>query len=111
MFGGVPIIFNPFILKDSEERLFPVSKHRSKRIHKKLVKRFGGEFKKVPAIWMIDGRLYAHPSFKKELEATKCVSMTGPSLPSAFPAPIAQPRWNLSGIHSKRPLVDLRTCS
>lgn len=53
IFGGIPIHVTPYALKDSERRLFPESKHRSKRIRKKLIKRHGGEFQKVPAIYQI----------------------------------------------------------
>jgi len=35
--------------KESDERLFPASRHRSARIRKKLIKRFGGEFRRLPA--------------------------------------------------------------
>lgn len=59
---GVRLICTPLALKDGDERLFPESKNRSKRIHKKLVKRFGGEFKKVPAIYRMGDSLLAHPS-------------------------------------------------
>jgi hypothetical protein len=62
MFGGIQMIVSPFALKDSDVRLFPESKNRSARILKKLVKRFGGEFKKVPAIWQIEDRLIVHPA-------------------------------------------------
>ena len=54
-FAGLPFYVSPLALKE-EERLFPASKHRSRRIHKKLVKRFGGEFRKVPAIFKVTPR-------------------------------------------------------
>lgn len=63
MFGlGLKLICNEFCLKDSDVRLFPASKNRSRRIHKKLVKRFGGEFKKVPAIFVAGDTIYCHPA-------------------------------------------------
>lgn len=65
---GLRIIFDPNTLKDGDERLFPVSRHRSARIHKKLVKRFGGEFRKVPCMWRFKDTIIAHPSFKTEIE-------------------------------------------
>lgn len=68
MYAGMRLIFTASALKDSNERTFPVSRHRSKRIHKKLVKRFGGEFRKVPAIYSTRDTIFAHPSFKAELE-------------------------------------------
>src|SRR5687767_11936752 len=63
------LIYDPSALETSEERLFPASKHRSKRIHKKLVKRFGGEFRKNPAMYRIGDVIVAHPSFKAAIEA------------------------------------------
>lgn len=69
MIGGLQIIFSTNALEDTEERLFPVSKHRSKRIHKKLVKRFGGEFRKKPCMWRMGDTIYAHPAFKAALNA------------------------------------------
>lgn len=69
MIGGLRIIFDENALADTQERLFPASKHRSKRIHKKLVKRFGGEFRKQPCMWRVPGAIIAHPSFRAEIEA------------------------------------------
>jgi hypothetical protein len=68
MYYGVHIYYSHHALKDSEERLFPFSKHRSKRIHKKLLKRFGGEFKKIPAIFKTPNGFIAHPFLKSEIE-------------------------------------------
>lgn len=52
-------------------RNFPESRHRSKRIHKKLVKRFGGEFRVEPAAFETPHGLIIHPVLFKELmEAT-----------------------------------------
>lgn len=61
------IIITPDVLKDTDERLFPQSRNRSRRIHKKLVKRFGGEFRKVPCIVEIGDTMYVHPSIEAEL--------------------------------------------
>ena len=58
---GLKIFVDPNVLEDTEERLFPESKHRSKRIHKKLVKRFGGEFMKAPCILKAPTAIYMHP--------------------------------------------------
>lgn len=68
-FGGLPIIWSIFALKATDERLFPVSRHRSRRIHKKLVKRFGGEFRKVPAIFQTPQGLIVHPALRSSIEA------------------------------------------
>jgi hypothetical protein len=52
------------------ERLFPVSCHRSRRIHKKLVKRFGGEYRMVikPKAIRIGDAIYIHPSLYQQLK-------------------------------------------
>lgn len=67
-FGGICITYSTVALKATDERLFPFSKHRSRRIHKKLVKRFGGEFRKVPAIFQTPQGLIAHPALRAEIE-------------------------------------------
>jgi hypothetical protein len=66
-FDGVRIIKDHNALAETTERLFPTSRHRSKRVRKKLMKRFGGEFRKVPAIFRIQGRIIAHPARYAEL--------------------------------------------
>lgn len=68
MFNGMPIVedFRCFI--DSEVRTFPESRHRSARIKKKLVKRFGGEFMKVPGIIQAFGGLVVHPSIYAQMK-------------------------------------------
>jgi hypothetical protein len=43
--------------------------NRSRRIHKKLAKPFGGEFRQCPAMWRIGDTIYAHPTFRSQLEA------------------------------------------
>jgi hypothetical protein len=45
-------------LVDTPERNFPVSKNRSRRIHKKLIKRYGGEFKKKVAMISLPSSTY-----------------------------------------------------
>ena len=68
-FGGLPIFWSIYALKVTDERLFPLSKHRSRRIHKKLVKRFGGEFRKVPAVFQTPQGLIAHPALRNDIES------------------------------------------
>lgn len=68
-FNGIEVIEDHNALANTTERTFPASRHRSKRIHKKLVRRFGGEFKKEPAIFQIQGRIIAHPARYAELKA------------------------------------------
>lgn len=65
---GLEIVVSDLALKDSDVRLFPESKHRSRRIHKKLVKRFGGEFRKVPCIWRMADKILMHPTLYAELQ-------------------------------------------
>lgn len=66
---GLKIIYSTAALEETKERLFPFSKHRSKRIRKKLIKRFGGEFRKKPSIYKMGDTLFVHPSLKNSLEA------------------------------------------
>lgn len=67
--NGIQIYESPHALEETDERTFPASKNRSARIHKKLVKRFGGEFRKVPCIWKTPMGLVAHPALYAELKA------------------------------------------
>ncbi len=67
-FAGVKIIVSPHALEETDERLFPKSRYRSKRIHKKLCKRFGGEFRKVPCIWKTPQGLVCHPDMYSRLK-------------------------------------------
>ena len=67
-FAGVRITFSELALRDTEERLFPRSRHRSARIRKKLIQRFGGEYRKEPVIWQTPAGIIAHPSFRKAIE-------------------------------------------
>ncbi len=62
------IIVSQYALKDSDQRLFAESRHRSQRIRKKLIKRFGGEFRKVPCIYQMGGKLVAHPTMYERLK-------------------------------------------
>ncbi len=79
-FGQVKVIMSPFALKDTDERLFPASKNRSARIRKKLLKRFGGEFRQVPCIFRTGDTIIAHPvlyyRLQSELDAHARVSKT-----------------------------------
>lgn len=66
---GVRIIQDPNCLEDSEERLFPYSRHRSARVLKKLIKRHGGEYRKKPAMYRLgDGMIICHPSLYRQIE-------------------------------------------
>lgn len=66
--GGMRILTDPFCLKQTTERLFPESKHRSARIRKKLLRRFGGEFRMVPAMFKIGpDTIVAHPAIYSQV--------------------------------------------
>ena len=64
---GVQVHFSPHAVK--RERNFPVSKHRSKRVHKKLVKRFGSEFRDDPALFKTPMGIVAHPALRAAIMA------------------------------------------
>jgi hypothetical protein len=65
--GGIRLFVSDFCLKDTTDRMFPVSKNRSARIRKKLVRRFGGEFRRVPCIWQTPDAIFAHPTLYAEI--------------------------------------------
>lgn len=67
--AGVRVIYTVNALRHTDERLFPVSLHRSQRILKKLIRRHGGVYRKAPAMLMVDGVVYCHPALKPRLEA------------------------------------------
>lgn len=49
--------------KNSKDRNFKKSKHRRKRLHKKLLKKFDGhEFKQEPAIYINGNNYIVHPA-------------------------------------------------
>lgn len=83
---GLRIVWTTSALEETTERLFPASRNRSARIRKKLVKRFGGEFRKVPCMWRAGWIVYAHPSLKPRLEAEIAKANAGRSAPP--PAPL-----------------------
>jgi hypothetical protein len=62
------IVFDPNALETTEERLFPASRHRSARIRKKLIRRYGGEFRLAPAMWRVGDALYVHPALRATIE-------------------------------------------
>lgn len=67
-YGGLGIIVSEHALEDSDQRNFPVSRHRSARVHKKLVKRHGGEFRKVGCAFKMGGKLFMHPNIYAEFQ-------------------------------------------
>jgi hypothetical protein len=68
MFNGCRVVVSEAALAETTERNFPLSRHRSRRVHKKLVKRFGGEFRKEPAIFQTPDSFIMHPTRWVEVE-------------------------------------------
>lgn len=67
-FGSMRIIETANALEKTKERLFPESKHRSPRIRKKLVRRYGAEFRMKPTAWIANGdTLIVHPVLASEI--------------------------------------------
>jgi hypothetical protein len=66
--NGMQVIVSDTCLAETTERNFSLSRHRSRRVYKKLVKRFQGEFRKEPAMFQIQGKLYVHPARYQELK-------------------------------------------
>lgn len=71
-FNGVPVRFSDHALEETEERLFPENRYRSARIHKKLVKRHGGEFRMKPCVFQMQvagtTMIVAHPAHRHLFE-------------------------------------------
>lgn len=66
---GLRIIYSPYALEATADRLFPESRNRSARIRKKLIKRHGGEFRMKPCMWQVGDTIYAHHSLRPQVEA------------------------------------------
>ncbi len=67
--NGLPVVVTTNAVEDSGERHFPPSRHRSARVLKKLIKRYGGVYKKRPACWLLNGVVYCHPTLADRLKA------------------------------------------
>lgn len=76
---GVTFIESAYALKETKERLFPVSRHRSARIRKKLVRRHGGEYRMVPAAFGLPGgKILVHPEIAAEVRRQLGQAIGGP---------------------------------
>lgn len=64
---GLQVVFTPHAVEKTDERLFPFSRHRSRRVLKKLIKRFGAEFRTKPAMYRVGNKLLAHPALQSEI--------------------------------------------
>ncbi len=71
--GGITVVPSPWATR--EKWNFKPSRHRSKRVHKKLLKRFGCQTVKVPAMYMIDGTYVAHPEMIEALKPKRLLTM------------------------------------
>ena len=49
------------------ELYFPISKNRSKRVYKKLLKRYGSQERYKPACLRVNGDYWIHPIFEKQI--------------------------------------------
>ena len=87
----VSISFLGLCVGDHDRAPVPASKNRSRRIHKKLVKSFGGEFRQKPATYRINDTIYAHPAFRSQLEAKREANRV--RLQSAYQNAILQQTW------------------
>ena len=68
-FHGVRIVVSEHALEETDVPLFPVNPDRKPRVQKKLLKRFGSQFKRVPCIWTTaDGGIVCHPSMYEQLK-------------------------------------------
>ena len=47
--------------------LFPPSKHRSKRVHKKLLKRHGVQYRDPPAVLRVGDLMLVHPALTAQI--------------------------------------------
>lgn len=67
-FSDISIIQSPYATR--EHWNFRPSRYRSRRLHKKLVKKFGGQVVIVPAIYMINSNTaVAHPDIVAAIAA------------------------------------------
>jgi len=67
------IVITEVAVVKTDELYFPDSRHRSKRVWKKLFKRYGTQRIYKPAILKVDGDIWVHPVFESELRQ-KCRS-------------------------------------
>jgi hypothetical protein len=58
-FGGVQVIIAPHAIETFYR--FKKSKHRSRRLHKKLTRIFGEQTFQRPGAYMMAGKIFAHP--------------------------------------------------
>lgn len=69
MLGGMAITVSEYAVQRIG-RWFPESRHRSRRILKKLIKRHGGEWITKPAAFQTRQGLIIHPALYAEVKTT-----------------------------------------
>lgn len=62
------IVVTDHATKDGE-RFFPKSRHRSKRVEKKLVKRYGGTHRQIPVMYKVGNKMLIHPALWAGVQA------------------------------------------
>jgi hypothetical protein len=73
---GLSIVVSPHAYKMTiGDRKFPISRHRSLRTYKKLLKRHGGEFHIIrkPMMYRTGNTLIMHPTLYEEFKK-QCIS-------------------------------------
>lgn len=71
MLGSLQIVVSEHAYRViNGERKFPASKHRSRRILKKLIKRHGGEYHLIhePLAYQIGNQFIVHPKIYEEMK-------------------------------------------
>lgn len=72
--GGMQVFEDPK-LTEHDGYFFPMSPHRSKRIFKKLMKRFGAWERRKPAAYVMGNKMFAHPAIMAQIRAeSKCTA-------------------------------------
>lgn len=68
-FMGIKVIETPHAVQTCYN--FPLSKNRSPRLHKKLIKKFGAQTFTKPVAFMVHGNLNAHPDVLRKMVQDK----------------------------------------
>jgi len=68
LFDSMPVVVSPHCVIRSAEPTFPISQHRSRRIHKKLERRHGPQFPTRPACLQIGNALHVHPAIWDQMK-------------------------------------------
>lgn len=66
---SVRVIYHEAAMVEGKERLFPASRNRSARVRKKLIRRYGREFRLEPGCLQTPYGFVIHPSLRAAFEA------------------------------------------